>query len=151
MDITDYESQFIIYAGMTSLCPGYAQEMQPFKKFPIVGKNNFDRDAKLSSFLYFSLTESDDYSTTACGTFIELDRDDPAQLTSEVLITFPADNTALEGTEVLSLRLENTQSVVTSAGNIFFKDTSIQICDTTGNHSEQISTKCTDSISTIYI
>ena len=82
-------------------------------------------------FLYFSLTESNDYSTTACGTLIELDRDDAAQLTSEVLITFPADNTALEGTEVLSLRLENTQSEVISAGNIFFQDTSIQIRDTT--------------------
>jgi len=58
-----------------------------------------------------------------------------------VLITFPADNNALEGTEVLSLRLENTQNEVTSAGNIFFQDTSIQIRDTTGNHSEQISTK----------
>ena len=103
-------------------------------------------------FLYFSLTESNDYSTTACGTLIELDRGDPAQLTSEVLITFPADDNALEGTEVLSLRLENTQSEVTSAGNIFFQDTSIQIRDTTGNHSEQISTKkYTDSISTIYI
>jgi len=90
-------------------------------------------DAKLSSFLYFSLTESDDYSTTACSTLIELDRDDPAQLSSEVLITFPADNNALEGTEVLSLRLENTQSEVISAGNIFFQDTSIQIRDTTGN------------------
>ena len=54
-------------------------------------------------------------------------------MSSEVLITFPADNNALEGTEVLSLRLENTQSEVTSAGNIFFQDTSIQIRDTTGN------------------
>ena len=82
-------------------------------------------------FLYFSLTESNDYSTTACSTLIELDRDDAAQLSSEVLITFPADNTALEGTEVLLLRLENTQSEVISAGNIFFQDTSIQIRDTT--------------------
>jgi len=87
-------------------------------------------------FLYFFLTESNDYSTTACGTLIELNRDDPAQRTSEVLITFPADDIALEGTEVLSLRLDNTQSEVISAGNIFFQDTSIQIRDTTGNHSE---------------
>jgi len=100
----------------------------------------------------FLLTESDDYSTTACDTLIELDRDDAAQLSSEVLITFPADDNALEGTEVLLLKLENTQSVVNSAGNIFFQDTSIQIRDTTGNHSEQISTKkYTDTISTIYI
>ena len=100
----------------------------------------------------FTITESDDYNTTACDILIELDRDDVMQLTSEVLITFLADNNALEGTEVLSLRLENTQSQVISAGNIFFQDTSIQIRDTTGNHSEQISTKkYTDSISTIYI
>ena len=100
----------------------------------------------------FTITEWDDYNTTACGTLIEFDRDGPAQLTSEVLITFPADNTALEGTEVLSLRLENTQNEVTSAGNIFFQDTRIEIRDISGNQSQQISTKkYTDSISTIYI
>jgi len=48
-----------------------------------------------------------------------------------VLITFPADNNALEGSEVLWLTLENTQSEVTSAGNIFFQTTTIQIRDTT--------------------
>jgi len=47
-----------------------------------------------------------------------------------VLITFLADN-ALEGTEVLSLRLESTQKEVAIAGNIFFQDISIQIRDTT--------------------
>ena len=79
----------------------------------------------------FTITESDDYNTTACDILIELDRDDVMQLTSEVLITFLADNNALEGTEVLLLTLENTQSEVISAGNIFFQDTTIQIRDTT--------------------
>ena len=85
----------------------------------------------------FSLTESNDYSTTACDTPIELDREDSARLTSEVLITFPTDNIALEGTEVLELRLEPTsatQTAVTNAGNVFFQDTSaVRINDTTGN------------------
>ena len=84
----------------------------------------------------FSLTESNDYSTTACGTEINLDREDPTQLTSEVLITFPTDNIALEGTEVLDLRLEPTsatQTAVTNAMNVFFQDTSVRINDTTGN------------------
>ena len=84
----------------------------------------------------FSLTESNDYSTIACNTPINLDREDPTQLTSEVLITFPTDNIALEGTEVLELRLEPTpatQTAVTTAGNVFFQDTSVRINDTTGN------------------
>ena len=79
----------------------------------------------------FSLTESDDYSTTACNTLIRLDRDDASQLTSEIHITFKADNDAMEGTEVLLLRLENTQDEVTIVGNIFFQDISIQIRDIT--------------------
>ena len=84
----------------------------------------------------FSLTESGDYNTTACNTLINLVQEDPALLTSEVLITFPTDNIALEGTEVLELRLEPTsatQTAVTYAGNVFFQDTSVQISDTTGN------------------
>ena len=84
----------------------------------------------------FSLTESSDYSTTACNTLIELDREDPTQLSSEVLITFPTDNIALEGTEVLRLTLEptpSTQTAVTEAANVFFQDTSVRINDTTGN------------------
>ena len=84
----------------------------------------------------FSLTESNDYSTTACNTPINLDREDPTRLTSEVLITFPTDNIALEGTEVLDLRLEptsDTQNAVTDAANVFFQDTSVRINDTTGN------------------
>ena len=84
----------------------------------------------------FSLTESSDYSTTACNTPINLDLEDTAQLTSEVLITFPTDNVALEGTEVLELRLEptfGTPDAVTNAGNVFFQDTSVRINDTTGN------------------
>ena len=84
----------------------------------------------------FSLTESNDYSTTACNTLIQLDKECPAALTSEVLITFPADYIALEGTEVLELRLEPTwatQNAVTVAGNVFFQDTSVRINDTTGN------------------
>ena len=84
----------------------------------------------------FSLTESNDYSTTACNTEINLDRVDPTRLTSEVLITFPTDNIALEGTEVLELRLEPTsatQNAVTRAANVFFQDTSVRINDTTGN------------------
>ena len=84
----------------------------------------------------FSLTESNDYSTTACNTPIYLDREDPTRLTSEVLITFPTDKIALEGTEVLELRLEPTaltQTEVTTAGNVFFQDTSVRINDTTGN------------------
>ena len=84
----------------------------------------------------FSLTESNDYSTTACDTPINLDQEDPAQLTMEALITFPTDNIALEGTEVLELRLEPTsatQTAVTNAGNVFFQDASVRINDTTGN------------------
>ena len=84
-----------------------------------------------------SLTESDDYSTTACNTPIRLDVTNPAERTSLLLISFPADNDALEGTEVLRLGLQlssMTQSGVNRSGNIFFQDTSIiQIRDTTGN------------------
>ena len=95
-----------------------------------------ERDSNLIFVPLFSLTESSDYYTTACNTPINLDREDPAQLTSPVLITFPTDNMALEGTEVLQLRVEPTsatQTAVTTAGNVFFQDTSIRINDTTGN------------------
>ena len=83
-----------------------------------------------------SLTESDDYNTTACNTLIELDRHNASQLTSEIRITFKADNDAMEGTEVLLLKLENTQDEVTYAGNIFFQDISIQIRDITSKQSQ---------------
>jgi len=83
-----------------------------------------------------SLTESDDYSTTACNTLIELDRHNASQLTSEIRITFKADNDAMEGTEVLLLKLENTQDEVTYAVNIFFQDISIQIRDITSKQSQ---------------
>ena len=95
-----------------------------------------ERDSNLIFVPLFSLTESNDYSTTACSTPIDLDREDQAQLTSEVFITFPTDNIALEGTEVLELSLEPTsatQAAVAAAGNVFFQDTSIRINDTTGN------------------
>jgi len=54
---------------------------------------------------------------------------------SEVRITLPADNRALEGTEELRLGFQlerGTESAVTSSGNIFFQNVSIQINDTTG-------------------
>ena len=104
------------------------------RKFPAL--DSFNKDAKFIFVPMFSLTESTDYSTRACITPINLDRERPAQLTSEVLITFPTDRIALEGTEVLELRLEPTtltQTDVNTAGNIFFQDTSIRINDTTGN------------------
>ena len=103
-------------------------------KFPALG--SFNKDAKFIFVPMFSLTESNDYSTTACNTPINLDQEDPTLLTSEVIITFPPDNIALEGTEVLELRLEPiraTQSEVANAGNVFFQDTSVRINDTTGN------------------
>ena len=85
----------------------------------------------------FSLTESDDYSSTTCDspTVARLNLNDPEQMTSEVHITFQGDNLALEGTEELRLgfQLEHgTESAVTSSGNIFFQNVSIQINDTTG-------------------
>ena len=98
-----------------------------------------ERDSNLIFVPLLSLTELNDYTTTACNTPINLDQEDPTRLTSEVLITFPTDNIALEGTEVLELRLEPTaftQTAVTTAGNVFFQDTSIRINDTTGNQSE---------------
>ena len=96
--------------------------------FPTIGILN--RGAKFIFVPMLSLTESDDYNTTACSTQVWLN---PAERTSEVNITFPADYDALEGTEILLLSLANTQTQVTSARNIFFQDTSIQIRDTTGN------------------
>jgi len=85
----------------------------------------------------FSLTESDDYSSTACDlqTVTRLNLNDPGQMTSEVRITFQGDNHALEGTEELrlGLRLEqDTQNAVTASRKVFFQSTSIRIRDTTG-------------------
>lgn len=86
-----------------------------------------------------SLTESDDYSSTCCGyqTVTRLNRRDPGPMNSEVCIYFRADNRALEGTEELQLGFQlttNTQNAVTTSGNIFFQNTSIQITDTTGKY-----------------
>ena len=55
----------------------------------------------------FSLTESDDYSSATCDskTVTQLNLNDPGPMTSEVCITFQADNRALEGTEELQLGL----------------------------------------------
>ena len=85
----------------------------------------------------FSLTESDDYSSATCDskTVTQLNLNDPGPMTSEVCITFQADNHTLEGTEELQLGFQltaNTQNAVTASGNIFFQKTCIQINDTTG-------------------
>ena len=85
----------------------------------------------------FSLTESDDYSSSTCDSqsVTRLNLNDPEMMDSEVHITFQADNHAMEGTEELRLgfQLEHgTESAVTSSGNIFFQNVSIQINDTTG-------------------
>ena len=87
----------------------------------------------------FSLTESDDYSSTSCDyqTVTQLNRRDPGPMNSEVRINFQADNCAMEGTEELQLGFQltrNTQNAVTTSGNIFFQKTSIQITDTTGKY-----------------
>jgi len=82
----------------------------------------------------FSSTEQGDYNITDYNPFVQLHI--PENMTSQVLIDFPPDNNASEGTEHLMLRLQlsaNTLAEVTEAGNIFFQDTSIQIRDTTGN------------------
>jgi len=82
----------------------------------------------------FSSTEQGDYNIIDYNSFIQLCI--PENVTSRVLIDFPPDNNALEGTERLTLRLQlsaNTQAEVTAAGNIFFQNTSIEIHDTTGN------------------
>jgi len=82
----------------------------------------------------FSSTEQGDYNITDYNSFVQLYI--PENMTSQVLINFPPDNNALEGTERLVLRLQlsaSTQAEVTAAGNIFFQDASIQIRDTTGN------------------
>ena len=42
----------------------------------------------------------------------------------------------MEGTEVLLLKVENTQDEVTYAGNTFFQDISIQIRDITSKQSQ---------------
>ena len=82
----------------------------------------------------FSSTEQGDYNTTVCNSSVRLRI--PEGLTSLVLINFPSDNDALEGTEDLLLNLQfsaSTQAEVNAAGNIFFQDASIQIRDNTGN------------------
>ena len=82
----------------------------------------------------FSSTEQGDYNIIDYNSFIQLCI--PENMTSRVLIDFPPDNNALEGTEHLMLRLQlsaSTQAEVTAAGNIFFQNTSIEIRDTTGN------------------
>jgi len=82
----------------------------------------------------FSSTEQGDYNIIDYNSFVQLCI--PENMTSQVLINFPPDNNALEGTERLVLRLQlsaSTQAEVTAAGNIFFQDASIQIRDTTGN------------------
>ena len=64
-----------------------------------------------------------------------LNRNVPGPMNSEVRISFEADTLTLEGTEELRLgfRLErSTQNAVTIAGNIFFRNVSILIGDTTG-------------------
>jgi len=82
----------------------------------------------------FSSTEQGDYIVIDYNSLIQLCISE--NMTSRVLIDFPPDNNALEGTERLMLRLQlsaSTQDEVTAAGNIFFQDASIQINDTTGN------------------
>ena len=82
----------------------------------------------------FSSTEQGDYNIIDYNSLIQLCI--PENMTSRVLIDFPPDNNALEGTEHLMLRLQlsaSTQAEVTAAGNIFFQNTSIEIRDTTGN------------------
>ena len=77
----------------------------------------------------FSLTELDDYVIADCNEFIDLSRSD-----RRISVTIPADNDALEGTEVLLLIPEDISIYDSSfSGNIFFQHTSIQIRDTTGN------------------
>ena len=83
--------------------------------------------------MFFS-TEQGDYNITDYNSLVQLLI--PENMTSQVLINFPPDNNALEGTECLILRLHlsaSTQAEVTAAGNIFFQDASIEIRDTTGN------------------
>jgi len=85
----------------------------------------------------FSLTGRDDYSSTTCDSqsVTRLDLNYPDMMDSEVRITFQADNRALEGTEELRLGFQlerSTQDAVTTSGNVFFQDVSIQIIDTTG-------------------
>ena len=85
----------------------------------------------------FSLTESDDYSSSTCDSqsVTRLNLNDPEMMDSEVHITFQADNHAMEGTEELrlGLRLEqDTQNAVTASRKVFFQSTSIKIRDTTG-------------------
>ena len=79
----------------------------------------------------FSWTEPDDYTNEYCLYYLGLSRSFPRV---SINITIPADNDALEGTEVLSV-IPEVRSLYESslASNIFIQHTSIQINDTTGN------------------
>ena len=81
----------------------------------------------------FSLTEPDDYVSNDCGGRFDLGVGQPSR---SVSVIFQTDNTALEGIEVLSLRLqliEMSQEEVDQARNIFFLDEfTIEVNDTTG-------------------
>jgi len=80
----------------------------------------------------FSLTERGDY-ITSCFTVFSLNPYGPEE-DFTITITIPADNDALEGTELLMLIVEPfSQFQSISGGNSFFQHTSIQINDTTGN------------------
>ena len=80
----------------------------------------------------FSLIERGDYFTD-CFRRFPLNLYGPEEIFT-ITITVPADNDALEGTEVLLLILELSTSFESNiGGNIFFQSTSIQINDTTGN------------------
>jgi len=82
----------------------------------------------------FSWTEPNDYTIEYCNDFrvrFVLSHSRPRV---PINITIPADNDALEGTEVL-LVIPEVHSLFGSslARNIFIQHTSIQINDTTGN------------------
>ena len=79
----------------------------------------------------FSWTEPDDYTTEYCRSGFVLSRSFPR---ASINFIIPADNDALEGTEVLLVIPDVISPYESSlARNIFFQHTSIQINDTTGN------------------
>jgi len=83
------------------------------------------------SLSFFSLTERNDYFTS-CFRVFSLNPYGPEDFS--INITIPADNDALEGTELLMLIVEPFSEFQSrSGGNSFFQHTSIQINDTTGN------------------
>ena len=87
---------------------------------------------EIHSLSLFSLTERDDYFTDCPRPFLLNPYGPEENFTTT--ITIPADNDALEGTEVLLLILEPIASFESNiGGNIFFQSASIQINDTTGN------------------